>query len=171
MPVRRSPLEQLINSSILIETPSETVLSNGRFDAPIAHRYLVKTYLQREDGEGTDDGQIPSYGSRSSSGGGLTSTWTFRGYILSYVEVSSTYKHGTSEAGLIWEPIINSTNDGIMIPIIPRMKCTIRHGNSGMLYYGDITIVGGKYQGLGPDTTIYYELQGAPITLRGNVTI
>lgn len=167
---RISPLRPLINSSIVISSPGETVLSSARYTAPEGPRYLIKTYLQRQDGEGTDDGQIPSYGSRSSSGGGITSTWTFRGYLVSYAIISNTFKHGDDETGLEYFSILNDSSNGIAIPVYGGCQCTIRHGTLGYLHNGDITIVGGRYQGLGPDTVIYYELQGIPITVRGNFT-
>ena len=167
---RLSPLTPLINSSILINTPAETTLVSARFQASAGPRYLVKSYLQRQDGSGTDDGEAPTFGSRSSSGGGMTSTWTFRGYAISYAIVSSDFQHGNDETGLTFLSILNNDATGLAIPLISSMKCTIRHGSLGYLHTGELTLIGGRYQGLGPDATIYYELQGVPMTLRAGFT-
>jgi hypothetical protein len=168
---KRSPLDILVNSSILIQEPNATALLNGRYiEDGEGPRYLVKAYLQRSEGDGTDDGELPSFGNRASSGGGSTSTWLFRGYGIEYTEVPSTFNHGDNEDGYTYQSILTSSDaPAIKIPIYPNLKVSLRHGTLPIIHKSEVVMIGGKYQGLGPDKTIYVELRGIPIVLRGSM--
>lgn len=169
----RSPLGELINSSILMNEDIGFQQLNGRYiTSETGKNYLIKAYLERSSGEGTDDGELPSFGNRASSGGGSTSTWLFRGYIMSYCEVPATFKHGQSEDNFRYNSVLGSstsTENILQIPIVPNKRVSIRHGNLQIIHNSEIVMVGGKYQGLGPDKTIYVELKGVPVVIRGSM--
>ena len=174
---RRSPLTRLVNSTILVEDRGSSILNNGRYESNNGSRYLVKAYLQRAEGDGTDDGELPSWGSRASSGGGITSTWLLRGYGIEYARVSDGFEHGSAESfaeerSLRYESILtDSTSPRLVIPMYVNQKCTVKHGTQTTLYDSEIVMIGGKYQGLGPDSTIYFELQGIPLSIRGSLIV
>lgn len=172
MATGRSPLTTLLNSEISVNISSIPAIVNGRYGEGMQQRYVLKAYLQRGAGEGTDDGELPSYGSRASSGGGATSSWLFRGYILEYTKVPNDFELGSRLGGYKFESILTDGDaPKVAIPLYPSMQCKLRHGDMRTIHNAEIVMIGGRYQGLGPDRTIYMELRGVQVLIKGSLTI
>lgn len=168
---QESPLTDLKNSSVLVTLPSTIQQVDGRYtDAGVEEQYLIRSYLQRAEGKGTEDGRQNTFGSKATTGGGATSSWVLRGYAIEYVEILPEYGfiHGTTdESQYAYLSLVSGgpTDTVLDLPLRNNYRVSVRHGNYPDIFEGIITNIGGKYQGLGPDQTIYYELQAVPITL------
>ena len=163
-----TPLRDLMNSSVLLEIPGVNGLVNGRYQSTGGEvRYLIRSYLQRIEGRGTSDGRQNTFGSDETTGGGATSAYLLRGYAIEFSVVLPGFEHGvTDESSLTYTSILTPDLSPVLaIPIKNRLACTIRHGDYPQIFQGKLINIGGKYQGQGPDRTIYYELKGIPIAL------
>jgi len=164
----KSPLYQLINSSVLIEIPAAPGIINGKYtDTGSATRYLIRSYLQRIEGTGTSTGQQRTFGALVTTGGGATNSWLLRGYGIEYYQLqpADNFVHGASEENFNYSPILVGNPPSLAIGLLNNARVTVRHGNYPKIFRGTLKSIGGKYQGEGPDKTIYYELQGIPVSI------
>lgn len=164
-----SPLYQLVNSSVLIEVPAAPGIIDGRYtDTGAPTKYLIRSYLQRIEGTGTSSGQQRTFGARATTGGGATNGWLLRGYGIEYyiVQPADNFVHGvSSETNFTYSPVFVGNPPVLQLPVLNNSRVTIRHGTYPKIFRGVVKSIGGKYQGQGPDETIYYELQGVPVAL------
>ena len=152
----------------MVTVPGVSAFIDGRYQSGGGDvRYLIRAYLQRIEGRGTSDGRQNTFGSKATTGGGATSTYLLRGYAIEFTVPPVDFDHGIDdEAALVYTNILSPTLDPqLVIPVKNQLDCTIRHGDYPSLFKGKLVNIGGKYQGQGPDKTIYYELQAIPITL------
>ena len=146
-----SPLDQLKNSSVLVQTYQPTTFQNGRYQKPKdGPKYLIRSYLQRIEGRGTSTGEARTWGSSSSLGGGRTSGWLLKGYAIEYYEVQpgDNFIHGESDESVFtYTSIVTpGNNPTIAIPVRNGMEVSVRHGKLADVYQSKIIIIGGRYQ-------------------------
>lgn len=162
----------LINSRVMVTELGASEVMNGRLYASNEARYILRGFLTRAMGEGTDDGELPSWGSRASSGGGVTSVFLYRGYITEYATVSSNYEFSnySTDQGLVYRTILSESSYNPRINIYRGMPATLRHGSSGFMETGSVVIFGGRYGGSGIDEILYKELRAIPIIIKASST-
>jgi hypothetical protein len=162
-----SPLGFIANSSIIISDYGTVlpVIEDGRYvHDNTATRYLVNGYLKRSQSSGTDSGEDTDITTNDTTGGNVTS-YLYRGYLLGYSVVGSTFQHGLdNEDSLTYQSL------GITVPNFisncGKQRISLRFGD--YLMDGYVLSIGGTYGSRGIDEIIYSEISGVPIVLRGS---
>lgn len=164
-----SPLAFIVNSRILLQAEGSTVsVTNGRISVDDGAKYLLKAYLKRYDSTTAETGavKIPRRGDvRDTFTGGSGDSHLYRGYAISYATVGAGFTIGDDESGLTFVDITTP-----QAYIQPGMKCDLVFGDDRRMT-GEVETSSGKFGGDGIDVTIYKEVGGIPVTIRGGMLL
>lgn len=162
-----SPLLDIANSYILVESQGVPSVVNGRITAASGTKYLVKAYTKRTQYSGVSSGskKIPleSQLDGQMMPGASGDQFYYRGYCLQYSTVASTFVLGTTSVSSIsWTNV-----DQQFSWLMPGAVVRFQFGNDPILL-ARVERSSGVFGGIGIDEIIYKEIGGVEIQLTGN---